>query len=303
MLVGAGAAEGAVDAANILKPALARGEIAMRSARRRSTSTASTSKSDAALERSASSRCCVEEPSNRGDGRDPEGRARPKYEEHHKLKIISDEALHGRGRALVALRWLTASSQTKSIDLMDEASCAGAHPAATQDAAVGEARRSKGLESDPPKEKDTVDQSNQQYEYAAELREREVRLQAKLEELEQDEVRHAARAGHEADSRPKRTLRDVVSMWTGIPALAAGSPRRPRTTAGDGPSTCATSVIGQDEPVTAVAKAVRRALAPGSRTRSVRSASSSSSGRRAWGKPTWRSTLARVHVRLARQHR
>ncbi|MYE46872.1 MAG: AAA domain-containing protein, partial [Chloroflexi bacterium] len=98
--------------------------------------------------------------------------------------------------------------------------------------------------------------ANQQYEYAAELREREVRLQAKLEELErefQDEREHEEAVVSDED------IRDVVSMWTGIPLSRLASEESARLLEMD--EYLRERVIGQDEAVTAVARAVRRARA------------------------------------------
>ncbi|HRC62924.1 MAG TPA: AAA family ATPase, partial [Dehalococcoidia bacterium] len=98
--------------------------------------------------------------------------------------------------------------------------------------------------------------ANQQYEYAAELREREVRLQTKLEELE-EEVQT-----ERASDQPLVTdedIRDVVSMWTGIPLSRIASEESARLLEME--RFLKDHVIGQDEAIGAVAKAVRRARA------------------------------------------
>ncbi len=247
MLVGAGAAEGAVDAANILKPALARGEIQAIGATTLDEYRKHIER-DAALERRFQP-VRVDEPTTEETIDILKG-VRGAYEEHHKLSI-SDEAIHAAAELssrYVSDRFLP----DKAIDLMDEASARVRIRRYSTPPSVREATR--GLEAIRREKDQSI--ANQQYEYAAELREREVQLQAKLEELErevQDERDQDEAIVSEED------IRDVVSMWTGIPLSRLASEESARLLEMD--QYLRDRVVGQGEAVTAVARAVRRARA------------------------------------------
>ena len=247
MLVGAGAAEGAVDAANILKPALARGEI--------QTIGATTLdeyrkyiERDAALERRFQP-VRVDEPTIDETAEILKG-VRGAYEEHHKLKI-SDSAL--TAAAELSARYVSDRFlPDKAIDLIDEAAARVRIRRYSTPPSVREA--TKGLEA-LRREKDQAI-SNQQYEYAAELREREVRLQSKLEELEENvETERGADEPVVTDD----DIRDVIAMWTGIPLARLAGKETERLLGME--DFLQERVIGQEEAVKAVAKAVRRARA------------------------------------------
>ncbi len=247
MLVGAGAAEGAVDAANILKPALARGEIQAIGATTLDEYRKHIER-DAALERRFQP-VRVDEPTIEDTVSILKG-IRPAYEEHHKLKI-SDEALSAAAELsarYVSDRFLP----DKAIDLMDEASARVRIRRHSTPTSVREA--TSGLEA-LRREKDQAI-ANQQYEYAAELREREVRLQTKLEELEA-EVEQEREAQHPVVGEDD--IRDVISQWTGVPLSRIAAEESQRLLEMD--SFLKERVIGQDEAVTAVSRAVRRASA------------------------------------------
>jgi len=247
MLVGAGAAEGAVDAANILKPALARGEIQAIGATTLDEYRKHIER-DAALERRFQP-VRVDEPTIEDTVSILKG-IRPAYEEHHKLKI-SDEALSSAAELsarYVSDRFLP----DKAIDLMDEASARVRIRRHSTPTSVREA--TSGLEA-LRREKDQAI-ANQQYEYAAELREREVRLQTKLEELEA-EVEQEREAQHPVVGEDD--IRDVISQWTGVPLSRIAAEESQRLLEMD--SFLKDRVIGQDEAVTAVSRAVRRASA------------------------------------------
>ncbi len=247
MLVGAGAAEGAVDAANILKPALARGELQAIGATTLDEYRKHIER-DAALERRFQP-VRVDEPSTEETIEILKG-IRGAYEEHHKLQI-SDDAI--KAAAELSARYVSDRFlPDKAIDLIDEASARvrirrHSTPPSVRDA-------TKGLEA-LRREKDQAIGS-QQYEYAAELREREVRLQAKLEELEQEV--QSEREGSEL-LVSEEDIRDVVSMWTGIPLTRIASEETARLIEME--QFLRDRVIGQDEAISAVAKAVRRARA------------------------------------------
>ena len=247
MLVGAGAAEGAVDAANILKPSLARGEIQAIGATTLDEYRKHIER-DAALERRFQP-VRVDEPSQEETIEILKG-VRGAYEDHHKLKI-SDDALTAAtelSARYVSDRFLP----DKAIDLVDEAAARVRIRRYSTPPSVRES--TKGLEA-LRREKDQAIAS-QQYEFAAELREREVRLQTKLEELE-EEVQSERSADQPVVT--DEDIRDVVSMWTGIPLTRIASEETARLLEMD--KHLRGRVIGQEEAVEAVGKAVRRARA------------------------------------------
>ena len=247
MLVGAGAAEGAVDAANILKPALARGEIQAIGATTLDEYRKHIER-DAALERRFQP-VRVDEPSVEDTISILKG-IRPAYEEHHKLKI-SDEAIKAASELssrYVSDRFLP----DKAIDLVDEASARVRIRRHSTPPSVREA--TSGLEA-LRREKDQAI-ANQQYEYAAELREREVRFQTKLEELEA-EVEQAREA--QQPIVVEDDIRDVISQWTGIPLSRIAAEESQRLLEME--SFLRARVIGQEDPIVAVSRAVRRASA------------------------------------------
>ena len=247
MLVGAGAAEGAVDAANILKPSLARGELQCIGATTLDEFRKYIEK-DAALERRLQP-VLVEEPSVEDSIEILHG-IRERYEEHHKL-TISDEALKTAvelAARYVADRFLP----DKAIDLMDEAASRVRIKRSATPPSLKEALR--GLES-LRKEKDSAI-SSQQYEFAAELRDREVKLQEKLEHLEEE---LGAEGKSEAPVVGPEDIADVVSMWTGIPVARIASEEQERLLHME--DVLHKSVMGQDEAITAISKAVRRSRA------------------------------------------
>ncbi|MBM4415198.1 MAG: ATP-dependent Clp protease ATP-binding subunit [Chloroflexi bacterium] len=247
MLVGAGAAEGAVDAANILKPALARGELQAIGATTLDEYRKHIER-DAALERRFQP-VRVDEPSV-DETIDILKGVRGAYEEHHKLKI-SDDAL--RVAAELGARYVSDRFMPdKAIDLVDEAAARVRIRRYSTPPSVREAN--KGLEA-LRREKDQAIAS-QQYEYAAELREREVRLQSKLEELE-EQVQSERTS--EQPIVGEEDIRDVVSMWTGIPLQRIASEESARLMEME--QFLRDRVIGQEEAIGAVAKAVRRARA------------------------------------------
>jgi ATP-dependent Clp protease ATP-binding subunit ClpC len=247
MLVGAGAAEGAVDAANILKPSLARGELQCIGATTLDDYRKHIEK-DAALERRFQP-ILVEEPSVEETIEILRG-IKERYEEHHSL-IISDEAL--KAAAELAARYVPDRFlPDKAIDLVDEASSRVRIKRSYAPPSLQEAVR--GLEG-LRKEKETAIGS-QQYEYAAALRDREVQLQDKIEKMAQGWEQERA------ETKPvvnDEDICEVVSMWTGIPVTRIASEESQRLLQME--DVLHERVIGQDEAIHIVAKAVRRARA------------------------------------------
>jgi ATP-dependent Clp protease ATP-binding subunit ClpC len=247
MLVGAGAAEGAVDAANILKPSLARGELQCVGATTLDEYRKHIEK-DAALERRFQP-IMVDEPSIEETIEILKG-IRARYEDHHKLKI-SDEALNAAAELssrYVIDRYLP----DKAIDLIDEASSRVRIRRAATPPSMKEAM--KGLES-LRREKDQAIAA-QQYEYAAELRDRESKLQEKIGEMGEWEE---GEGGIATPIVSAEDISEVVSMWTGIPVARIASEESARLLKME--EYLRNRVIGQDEAIQSIARAVRRARA------------------------------------------
>ena len=247
MLVGAGAAEGAVDAANILKPTLARGELQCIGATTLDEYRKHIEK-DAALERRFQP-IVVEEPTSEETIEILKG-IRGRYEEHHNLHI-SDDALSAAAHLssrYVSDRFLP----DKAIDLIDEASSRvrirrAATPPSTEDAM-------KGIER-IQREKVAATEA-EQFEYAEELGNREVRLREKILEMgdwAQEGTGVATPTVSEGD------ISEVVAMWTGIPVARVASEESARLIRME--EAIKERVVGQDEAVESIARAVRRARA------------------------------------------
>ncbi|KKL17929.1 hypothetical protein LCGC14_2480620, partial [marine sediment metagenome] len=247
MLVGAGAAEGAVDAANILKPSLARGELQCIGATTLDDYRKHIEK-DAALERRLQP-IVVEEPTTEQTIAILHG-IRARYEEHHHL-IISDEAIEAAtelASRYVPDRFLP----DKAIDLVDEAASRVRIKRSYAPPSLQEA--GKGLDSLRREKEEAI--AGQQYEFAAELRDREVKLQDKLEGIK------AGWKAESEESKPVVTDEDiceVVSMWTGIPVARIASEESQRLLHME--DVLHERVVGQDEAIHNIAKAVRRARA------------------------------------------
>ena len=246
-IVGAGAAEGAVDAANLLKPSLARGELQCIGA----TSLDDYRKyveRDAALERRFQP-ILVEEPSVEETLEILRG-INERYEEHHRLEISGDalsEAVKLAAR-YIPDRYLP----DKAIDLVDEASSRVRIRHGTIPISLREARQA--VES-VRKDKDAA-LASQQYEYAAELREREIQIEDKIKNLE------AEWQAKQEEAKPVVSAEDiaeVVSMWTGIPVVQLASEESSRLLQME--ETLHKRIVGQDEAIDAISKAVRRARA------------------------------------------
>ena len=246
-MVGAGAAEGAVDAANILKPSLARGELQCIGATTQDDYRKYVER-DPALERRFQP-VTVVEPSSEETVDILRG-IKSRYEEHHQLEI-TDEAI--QAAANLATRFIPDRFlPDKAIDLIDEAASRVRINFSTAPLSVSET--SKALDSVRTEKDEAI--SGRQYEYAAELRERETSLSEKLIELQkewQDE---------KAEEKPvvsEESIAEVVSMWTGIPVTRLSSDEMERLVNMEGE--LHESVVSQDEAVTMVSKAVRRARA------------------------------------------
>jgi ATP-dependent Clp protease ATP-binding subunit ClpC len=243
MLVGAGAAGSSVDAANLLKPALARGELQCIGA----TTLDEYRKyieGDAALERRFQP-IVIAEPTIEETIDILKG-IRPAYEAHHQLHI-SDEALTASARLsarYVPDRFLP----DKAIDLMDEASSRVRMYKVPQALSLRETFRA--LKTTQRQKEQAVEAKR--YDDALDLRNREMDLERKLEQLRQ---------GWQDLAPPptvsEEDIAEVVGMWTGIPLHRLVGEETARLLEME--AYLHKRVVGQDEPVQAIAKAVRRA--------------------------------------------
>jgi ATP-dependent Clp protease ATP-binding subunit ClpC len=246
-MVGAGAAEGAVDAANILKPALSRGEIQCIGATTLDDYRKYVER-DPALERRFQP-VHVEEPSTEDTISILKG-IKSRYEEHHRL-TITDEALHSA--ATLASRFIADRFMPdKAIDLVDEAASKVRISASSTPLSV---KASMKVLENIRREKDEAI-AGQQYEYAAELRDRELKLADKMENMEKD----TESEGNDNELMvTEEDIAEVVSMWTGIPVTRLGLDDMERLLHME--NALHDRIIGQDEAVNVVSKAVRRARA------------------------------------------
>ena len=243
-LIRAGGAEGSLDAANILKPALARGEMQIIGATTLSEYKKYFAK-DSALARRFQT-VMVEEPSEEDAEKILRG-LRGKYEEFHRARI-EDTAV--RAAVRLSKRYITDRClPDKAIDLMDEAA------SRVRMKNIGDTDQITGLRTEIAeivKQKDAAI-SGQDYEAAARLRDREQELRAQLD---------AARHGRDQRAEIVVTeddIADVVAQWTGIPVQRIATKESDRLLALE--KHISRRVIGQDEAVRAVSKAVRRARA------------------------------------------
>ncbi len=243
-IIGAGGAEGAIDASNILKPSLARGEIQLIGATTREEYRKYIEK-DAALERRFQP-VVVEEPTEEQSISILKG-LRPKYEEHHKV-TITDEALVAAVR--LSSRYINDRFlPDKAIDLIDEAASKIRLTTYVEPAEI------KSLTEDIEKLEIQKEQAikNEAYEKAGDIKKRQQKKREKIEKIREKWQK-------EKTSRKltvgEGEIADVVSGWTKIPVrkLAEEESERLRKLE----SILHERVVGQEEAVTAVAKAIRR---------------------------------------------
>jgi ATP-dependent Clp protease ATP-binding subunit ClpC len=244
-LIGAGAAEGAIDAANILKPALARGELQCIGATTMDEYRKHIER-DAALERRFQP--VIVDPPTVDETIEILRGLRPKYEEHHRL-TIDDESIDQAAKLsdrYISDRFLP----DKAIDLIDEAS------SRVRLRASSLPPEGKEVERELRKVRRDKEMSirNQEFDKAATLREQEAKLSEKIREIQTD-----WKTKQESE-KPMVTAEEVayvVSSWTGIPLL--------KLTEGESEKLLHMAdvlhqrVIGQDEAVEAVSKSIRRA--------------------------------------------
>ncbi len=240
-IIGAGGAEGAVDAANIIKPALARGNMQLIGATTINEYRKYIEK-DAALERRFQS-VLVGEPTPEEAVQILYG-LRDKYEAHHKLKI-SDEAIEAAVKLSVRYigdRFLP----DKAIDLIDEA--------ASKLRILGFTPSEKAKELEEALKAVSAEKEeailSEDYERAASLRDKEKKLSEQLEAEKKTDKNHGEAVVTESD------IEDIVTAWTGIPVKKLAGEESERLMNLE--EILKGRIIGQDEAVSAVARAIRR---------------------------------------------
>ena len=243
-IVGAGAAEGAIDAANILKPMLARGKIQLVGATTLNEYRKFIEK-DAALERRFSP-VTVNEPSEKDTIQILKG-IRDKYEAHHNVKI-TDEAIEAAVNLSVRYvndRFLP----DKAIDLIDEASSRARLKTYTEPDSL------KELQEEIEKTKNEKEEAviNQKFEKAAELRDTEKALR---EKFEKEQSKWKNKNTKSIVTITEENIAEVISSWTGIPTKKITEDENEKLKNLE--KELHKRVIGQNEAVEAVAKAIRR---------------------------------------------
>jgi ATP-dependent Clp protease ATP-binding subunit ClpC len=246
-LVGAGAAEGAIDAANILKPPLARGELQCIGATTLDEYRKYIER-DAALERRFQP-VMVEEPTLEQTIEILFG-IRERYEEHHKVKITDDAV---RAAADLSIRYITDRHlPDKAIDLIDEAASRVRLRFSSSPPELKQAQRDLDQVT---KEKESAI-NDQDYEVAANLRDAESNAKDKL-----DEMRSAWQKsqGEQPAEVTEEDIAQVVAMWTGIPVARIAQEESERLLQME--DALHKRVIGQQEAIATISRAVRRARA------------------------------------------
>jgi len=260
-LIGAGAAEGAIDAANILKPALARGELQCIGATTLDEYRKHIER-DAALERRFQP-VMVGEPSIEDTIEILKG-LRERYEQHHRLKITDDalEAAAHLGDRYISDRFLP----DKAIDLIDEA---GSRVRLINSKLPPEAKQiDKELRQVQKQKEESV--RDQNFDQAGQLREKEMELSAKIKEVLENKKESTAEDLTEADNSVKsdskllqsplvseEDVAHIVASWTGVPVQKLTETESVKLLNME--ETLHQRLIGQDEAVKAVSRAIRRA--------------------------------------------
>ncbi|MCH4010162.1 ATP-dependent Clp protease ATP-binding subunit [Companilactobacillus sp.] len=243
-LIGAGGAEGAIDASNILKPALARGELQLIGATT-SNEYQKYIEKDTALERRFA-KVYVEEPTAEESIQILDG-LRPRYEQHHGL-TISDEAVKAAVR--LSTRYLTNRFlPDKAIDLMDEASAK---------VRIHNSENNNELEKLNTKSLELIDEKNaaimnQDFGKAAQIREKEQDLQEKIESYKQEQ----ANGKHKKPVVTEEDIAEIIADWTGVPVKQITRKESERLLNLE--KELHKRVIGQDDAISAVSRAIRRA--------------------------------------------
>ena len=247
-LIGAGAAEGAIDAANILKPALARGELQCIGATTLDEYRKHIER-DAALERRFQP-VMVGEPTVDETIEILYG-LRDRYEQHHKLKI-SDEALVAAAKLsdrYISDRYLP----DKAIDLVDEA---GSRVRLINSALPPAAKELDKELRQLLKEKDDAVRS-QDFDRAGELRDREMEIKAEIRAIAQGKAASERRTEDDSPVVTEEDIAHIVASWTGVPVSKLTESESEKLLHME--DTLHQRLIGQEDAVRAVSRAIRRA--------------------------------------------
>ena len=246
-LVGAGAAEGAIDASNILKPTLARGELQVIGATT-SDEYRKYIEKDAALERRFQP-IYISEPSIEETIDILQG-LRPKYEAHHKIKI-NDQALEAAAR--LSARYVSGRFlPDKAIDLVDEAASRIKlqNTISPPDMKKVEIQLNKII-----KEKESTIKL-QEFEKAAQLRDKEKKLETELQKMK--EKWETGRKINKVEVT-EEDIAEIISSWTGIPVFSLKEEETQKLLRME--DELHKRIIGQDEALISISKAIRRARA------------------------------------------
>ncbi|MGM9637496.1 MAG: ATP-dependent Clp protease ATP-binding subunit [Eubacteriales bacterium] len=242
-IVGAGSAEGAIDAANILKPALARGQIQLIGAT--TLKEYRQIEKDSALERRFQS-VMVEEPNEEAAIGILRG-LKDRYEAHHKVEILDDAI---RAAVRLSIRYLPERKlPDKAIDLIDEAAsrirvASGSMP----DELLSLEEKTRDAASE---KEDAI--RNQNFELAARLRDKESEAQT---ELRLAKERYDREHSHNLPKVTERDIADVLTLWTGIPVLSAEKEEKERLLSME--KLLSEQVIGQEDAIRTLSLAIRR---------------------------------------------
>ncbi|MCG8367042.1 MAG: ATP-dependent Clp protease ATP-binding subunit [Pseudanabaenales cyanobacterium] len=247
-LIGAGAAEGAIDAANILKPALARGELQCIGATTLDEYRKHIER-DAALERRFQP-VMVGEPSVDETIEILHG-LRDRYEQHHKLKI-SDEALLAAAKLsdrYISDRYLP----DKAIDLIDEA---GSRVRLINSQLPPAAKELDKELRQVLKDKDNAVRS-QDFDRAGELRDREMEIKAEIRAIAQSKKSEDSEGRDDSPVVGEEDIAHIVASWTGVPVNKLTESESEKLLHME--DTLHQRLVGQDEAVRAISRAIRRA--------------------------------------------
>ncbi|NEQ44125.1 MAG: ATP-dependent Clp protease ATP-binding subunit [Leptolyngbya sp. SIOISBB] len=247
-LIGAGAAEGAIDAANILKPALARGELQCIGATTLDEYRKHIER-DAALERRFQP-VMVGEPSIDETIEILHG-LRDRYEQHHKLKITDDalEAAAKLSDRYISDRFLP----DKAIDLIDEA---GSRVRLINSQLPPAAKELDKELRQVLKDKDNAVRS-QDFDTAGELRDREMEIKAEIRSIAQNKKTEDENGEDNMPSVDEEDIAQIVASWTGVPVSKLTESESEKLLHME--DTLHQRLIGQDEAVKAISRAIRRA--------------------------------------------
>lgn len=242
-IIGAGSAEGSTDAANILKPSLARGDFQLIGATTISEYRKNIEK-DSALERRFQT-VTVAEP-NEDDAIQILKGLKDKYEAHHKV-VITDDAITAAVK--LSSRYINDRFlPDKAIDLIDEAaSRVRLSSSKPSDELKNAEQKLSAIKADKD---DAI--NSQEFERAACLRDQEKQLEVEIESIKQQNGKNA----HSAGEVTEQNIAEIISLWTGVPIVQLTEEESARLLKLE--EVLHNRLVGQSEAVTAVSKAIRR---------------------------------------------